>query len=269
MNLRIVSILALLAASLAVVQAGEVTVRPVGPAPEPVLHVVGGEPANLALEITAPKGETAKLRVALFQLATSLAAPLGPPVELGEIAGAGALDVSILMPDVKVPTILEARIEARTEEVFTAAGRFRLVVYPSDAMDRLGRFAKGILEESGLRIGVFGKSDAIRSLLRKRRVDFRDLGARPPDSPADKLFLVGDAATPAEVDSLRRMRARRLLVFSDDPTVAPGVYSHVVPEGAFVKVTLPLLETVATDPQSQHTFLEILESMHSQPTDTQ
>lgn len=267
MNRRIAFLVALLTATPILAGAEKVALRPLVPASEPVLRLVGGESAEVSFDATVPPGKRTEFRVRLYQLTGALAAPLGAARELGAADADGTLTASLPTPTVKVPTEVIAKIDARTaaDGRVVPAGQFRLVLYPRDAIAALGRFAQRIRDEAGLRLGVFGKSDALRAVLADQRVDFRDLGARPPQAATEKLLLLGDAP-PTEVEALRRGNARRLLVFTDDPSLAPGVYAHIAPESAFAKITLPLLDTLATDPQSLHTFLEILHAFYLNST---
>jgi hypothetical protein len=266
MRTFILQILCALVVSIARGDVPAISVSLANNEPSHTVHVVAGQPAEIPLAVRAPADAPMKLRVQLFQAATSIAAPVGSAVEIGEVVIRGgaphaAVDATIPMPAVKAPTQFVARFSAKVggSDELVPAGVVRLVAYPSNAMDALRSLARTMERVSGLRFGVFGRSKEIRAFFKEQKIPFRDLGQSLPDRIDGGLLAIGSLEDSKESDrGFRPGTASNLILFTPDPTLASGVYTSSTRDGTVTKVTLPILVRLPTDPLSQHTFLQIL-----------
>ncbi len=231
--------------------------------PTPELHVFGGATVDLDVAVEAPLGSKVSLAYTLYQIARNLSAPLGrdiavPEPVIFEKQTRRNVRIPITLPDVKRRTevIVWFRAESADGEKNERTGQTRLFIYPQDQTEELAVSLERVQKDAGVSLAVFGESKHIRAFLEQSGIPFTDAGSElPPTLKADALYL-------GEIDphalATRRFANARIIFFSPDPALPPGVYTTIRGSGLFTKVTLPILDTLATNPQSQLTFIDIL-----------
>jgi len=115
-----------------------------------------------------------------------------------------------------------------------------------------------------VRLAVFGESPALRKFFQEEQIAFLDLGSEAADLGQKTILPVGEVGLEDGRDL--KSRAARMVLFVRDPTVWPGVYRTDSPDGSLVRVTLPLLDTLSTNPRSRQIFLDTL--LQTFPTKT-
>lgn len=236
------------------------------------LCLFGGKVSNLNIEIEGPQGVTAGIEGRLYQIAGGLAAPIGTGTFFGEVKFDGmpcGMGVPLALPEVKVKTEMDWQFRARIGEKMQPAGGIRLFVYPEDLAAPLRKLALHG-NTPGCPLGIFGTKPDIRAFLKAHKVEFEELGERLPADPQPRMLCIGDASAKDLEDWLRRRPAQagvRLVVFLADPWSLPGIYTTTDRSLRLSKVTAPVLENLADDPQSQDTFVNILmqPALHTTP----
>ena len=232
------------------------------------LHVFGGQPAKLELSVDAPIGSKAELRASLFQMAATLAAPLQKNIPLGDEVSFATqthkrVTVSLPIPDVKRKTQIVAAIEVKGAGDWHAAGHVDLIVYPRDSLK------SELLDAVGAtHLEAFGNDKRLGSFLESQQVKTDDIGDDLPDRPKAGHLYVGTAKA-AELSQWFTVHSAwegNLVVFCGDSELLPGAFVEIRGRGHLAKVTLPLLDNLATDPLSQKTFIAILASILNHPT---
>ncbi|MDD5348674.1 MAG: hypothetical protein PHQ12_00555 [Chthoniobacteraceae bacterium] len=234
----------------------------------PAYYGFGGQPVTLELAVETPKGEPVDIQADLFQRAQTLLAPVQKDIVVAQALNASGfapyrplVSWKMPLPAVTRETQMLARFRVRTGAAdWQPAGQVLLTVYPPDfAKEELARVAK----DPGLR--VFG-GDALRKFLKAQKTDFEDVGsdlASLPPSPEDKNLYIGEATSRQLAQWLTANPAWQgsLVVFCTDTPLLPGVFVTTQGGLRLAKVTLPMLDTLSTDPRSQKTLVEVLKSV--------
>jgi len=138
-------------------------------------------------------------------------------------------------------------------------GQAMLVAYPREEDGSWKKLFAAIEKEQGLRLALFGESPRLRAFLRSEAVAFHDEGAEAPSNfEKDQLYLA--EMTPEEASKLvNDVPAGHMILFVNEQSVQAGVYTITSLRGVVTKVTLPLLNDLATNPQTRKTFADIIQ----------
>jgi len=239
-----------------------------GKAAVPEFHVFGGQPVELDFAVDAPLNAQVSLTANLYQLAKSLAAPLRSGLPVG-----GRLDfsqqtrqlihASLPLPEVKRKTEILLRVQAQIEgePKLLRAGDARLFVYPKDLTKELAGILAQPDRESGAQFAVFGESKRIRAFFQAHEIPFLDCGTELPAEFNKRALYLGEWNGESPLPRIENTAGARLAIFQTEPGALPGVHVSTVRGVSLTKVTLPILDTLATNPQSQQTFADLL--LHS------
>lgn len=241
------------------------TARPQGHAAAKI-DVFSGTTAKLRVTVEAPIGTTLTLKADLMQVAHGLAVPLVKDLAVANAVSftdrtRQVIEVSLAVPEVQRVTPVRIQFHARSadSDPWQPAGDEMLIVYPQEETGWWRRFFAAIEAEPELRLTVFGESPRLRAFLRGEDVPFHDVGTEPPAVFENDQLYLGESK-PAEVSELARDgSSRRVILFINDPNVLAGVYTSTGPGSVTTKVTLPLLDDLATDPRSRQTFSQIIQ----------
>jgi len=228
---------------------------------------------KLNLEVGAVPAQTASLRADFFQVAGGLAMPLAKNIHLQDgIAFTNvspqSLRVSIKFPDVKRQAEILVRlalVQNVPKPVRMPLGELRFEVFPASVTRDLTDLLQPSPDGSP-RVVVFGPGQKLRHFLTGLHVPFEDGGTDRPDrSDPDRLYF-GELATDEQFQQAQdqsgaedRSGIARMVLFSPDESLPPGVYSERFPSGAFIHVTSPLLDNLDDDPRAQ---LELIKIVH-------
>lgn len=232
-------------------------------------YVFSGQPLKVDLAVETPGGNAVEIRADLYQKGESLLAPIQKDIVVAKAIHSDGNQLfrplvswTLPVPEVKGETQMMARfrITANGTE-WTPAGQILITVYPTGfAKDDFSAFGK----TRGLHI--FGSSNRLRSFLKAQKAEFDDAGddlASLPPAPDKKGLYLGEATARELADWLVEHPGWRgnIAVFCPDALLLPGVF--VTSQGGFktIKVTLPLLDTLSSDPRAQKTLLEILNTL--------
>jgi hypothetical protein len=235
---------------------------------EPILAATGGRPATLVLEIAAADAQAKmNVRARLYQLADSVAAPLGGGLPVAQDLSFDPSLARIVkwkapLPEVRHVTAVELRFETQAAPAagWQAGGAARLLVYPGDVAHQVKEFVDRAEARGAGRITVFGDSPALRTALTDLTIPFEDAGRALPKKLDASMVYMGEGGA-AELDdwSARLRRQGRLVLFTEDTALLPGIYWTGNERDYVAKVTLPLLAGLAHSPRQQSAFLNLLE----------
>lgn len=254
-------------ASLAIpVRAEEIVVLGAKTANEPTLTVVSGGVLTLSLLMPGSL-KAAELVSDFWQVSEAVTVPLEKGRSLAEGATTadahGVSTVRVAFPEVKRKTQVWVKFFSE-QEPSVEIGRSRVWIYPPVDW---GPVVRKFKEESP-RLVVFGRSEALRTFLKRRGLVFSDHGEAMPEKLEAGVLAVGGlpAGTWRESKSRLAPEGGRLVVFVEHASGLPGVYTTANGTGAVTQVTLPLLEGLAEDPRAEDTFFQIIEQhLHSAP----
>lgn len=227
---------------------GEVRVLGIDGQPAETLEysVVATEP--LALRILLPVNfAPAGIHAELYQLAGRIAQPLSCEVS----ANASPDDPRVGIVSLTPPAVERVtRLALRLRDL----GAVNLIVYPAAKTRTDLQVLADALKASRLKLAVCGRSPELRAFLKSHALEFEDHGNDAPDSIAPECLLIGVLAV-EDWARLSVLPAKGgLLAFVEDGSLLPGVYSQL----KAIKVTLPLLTALPTDPRARETFHQLL-----------
>ena len=245
---------------------GQVWVEP--PArPVPHAAVFGGENASFTLVVETRKPGPVLLSYSLFQLGGTgdgLGAPLEVGKPLGEPLDLGAENSRVVTVEVPIPAVL--RPTTMAVKFLSSAGPDQnsglnqtiLKVFPRP---RPGEWAGALAaaeKNAGRNLAVFGKSRGVRRFLEAQKIAFRDLGDEYPADFSGPLLIVGEVSSESLEKHRPKVAGGRKIFFVEDTMRLPGIYETVAPTGSLTKVTLPIPDRLAADPQIQIDFVDLL-----------
>ena len=235
----------------------------------PIMHVFGGQPAKIDLGVETPGGSPVEIQADLYQKGQSLVVPIKKEIPVARAVHSdenqpfhSLISWTLLVPEVKRETEMIACLRIKTiSGEWTPAGQILIKAYPQGfAMEPLVAFSK----ERGLHL--FGENKRLRAFLNAQKMEFDNVGdglAELPMKPEDKGIYIGEATSNDLEDWLAVHPAWQgnIVVFCPDSSLLPGVFVTTQSGFQTVKVTLPLLDNLSSDPRSQKTLLEILNTV--------
>ncbi len=227
----------------------------------PEFYAFGDRELPVTFEFKADAEAEIVLRV--FQSADGLSAPLGPVVEAGkcspDVHGTGRLEVRIPLPKVERRLRLVVQILTRKEGILLGRGGFFVLVYPQE-----GAVLKAALEQvrsrTGCDLAVFGAGEELRNYLKKNEVNFIEAGQGLPAELDPKMFYLGNIQSlPLKEWSPQTTGRVAVLAITHDEDLLPGFYKNTTGQVTCGKVTLPILETLESDPRSQESLVAAID----------
>jgi hypothetical protein len=229
------------------------------------LAVFGGTEQKLDLGIGGIDLKQATLHGDLFQVAGSLAMPLGKSVKIpGPVDLPGEARFTVSFPEVKS----EAEILLRLSAVNPAGaalplGEMHFAVFPRELTSQIVSLLSP-LPNGDTRLVVFGTGRKLRPALQALHVPFEDVGDELPGRFAPERIYFGDIATHDEQQQAHdRSQGARIALFSSDDSLLPGVFENRGADGTFILVTLPVLDTLPNNPRAQLVLLKVIQSLTS------
>jgi hypothetical protein len=235
--------------------------------------VFGNRDEILELEIVADATQNASLRADLFQIAGSMAMPLSKRLHLRDgLAFSGAspqrVRVAMKFPEVKERAQILVHLSLFPSGPQAAAislGDLQFEVFPSDIARELAALLKPKENEASLAT-IFGSGHKLRDFFATLRVPFDDGGESVPDrlDPA-RYYFVEPSDDHQTQDAVDRRAGVRLVVFAPNESLPLGIYAERSTAGAFIRVTLPLLDDLRTDPRAQLGLIKIIHLLSATP----
>jgi len=239
---------------------------------EPAIYnVFGGQSVELPLAIDGSRLGQGKVQLSadLFQKAQTLLAPLRKNILVKDaivIDGTSQLNQllkwSLAIPDVKRECQMLLRLRLKKDDAkWESACDVLLNVYPKDAAtEDLRRIA------ALKAIHLFGGAMHFRDFLLAKKIRIADEGrdiTAIPTQPDPKGVYIGTATSTQLGGWLldHPEWAGTLVVFCSDGDLLPGVFISGNHGARVAKVTLPIMNSLASDPRSQATLVEILNSV--------
>jgi len=228
-------------------------------------HVFGGRPVSVPVTLYGATGVRADFKARLFQLAKGTAAPLGEYVTVATDVDFGSGPRRDLAFSVSIPAVeREARFEVVVLMRVHPSGDWRRIgslplrAYPNDLLKTLKRSA----DQRPLRLQ--DPSGKLEHFLTEQGISFVDPSARSlekSESPA--ITLVVDGSDDLASAKTRARRGEAVVVFRERVGAFPRIERVRWPGGALLIVELELLDRLASDPQAQKLFLEMVSSARS------
>jgi hypothetical protein len=226
-------------------------------------YFVGGAPAVVRLALEAPVAAKLTVTGDLFQLGGPVAVPVQKNITLAEGVDFAQRTRAVIEAKIELPEVtreahfrLVMRVQGADQEKPKPAGRVELVVYPHDHLDAFKKFLAAHETDGQPLLGLFGESKGLRAFFTQEKISFTDLGEDLPSSFNRKLVYLGEASI--EKLTTRFSDEMRAIVFERSRDVLPGVYPAPRPAGFLIKVTLPMLDALPTDPLLQQTFARLI-----------
>ena len=217
----------------------------------------GDRTVTAPLVIHALEPEGLALRAALVQLTSNLSATAAGEIEVPIPARAAAapgieLDLSVAIPAVNRETDFELRFRARRrgDQVWQAAGRIALRVYPADLLGPVRAWAQSHP------LWVEDDHGSLIELLREHGIPLADR----PDSRGVTLYA--GARTLEKRTRLPLREDETAVLFTERETETPYLLIDRTSRGMTVSVEMRLLDRLATDPLAQKIFLEAFQRLH-------
>lgn len=227
----------------------------------PEFHAFGGK--ELPMTIDLKGDEEAEIVLRVFQTADGLSAPLGPVQEAGRFSpdarGAGHLDVSLPLPKVDKPLRLAVQILTKKDEMLRGRCGFLVFVHPQEDTQLIAALEQA-RKRAGGDLAVFGEGEELRNYLRKHEVRFVEAGPGLPAELDPKLFYLGNTDAEALKEwSPRTTGPVAVIAFTNDRELLPGFTMNTAGAVTCGKVTLPILETLDSDPRSQKSLVAAID----------
>ena len=235
----------------------------------PTLDVFGGQSLRVPLRVEGYATEPVDIRTAWVQKTFALVVPLPEtvPVATSQTFAQGSerdLVTVLSLPVVRSVVHLELHFQVSVSgtEDWQPAGSCALRIYPRELEQALKTWAAQV----DLRLD--DADGRLRTFLDAHQIEWRDPKA-PLSLPTRPVvtWTVLDASseeTDGDVPSVKRInRGDVHVVFAEDVKTIPKVVVQPHGAGTMVRVELPLLKRLDSDPVVQATFLEILKLINS------
>lgn len=250
----------------------EPAVRVIGladrPAQSTALHVFGGRAVQLSVEVRAAEpARRVNVQASLYQLAGAIAAPVLKDLPVArelafDASSVRDLPLTVALPEVRQPAPMELRFTTQSDGAATwsHAGSARLVVYPSDLLARTRALLAAASAQAGLKLVVLGESANLRAALHLAQIVFDEAVAAAPVSAEPRLLYLSEGPREAARTLVDRTPpTARLLLFTSDHALPPGVYWTHRGDGFIAKITLPVLADFEHTPERQWLLLTLLQ----------
>jgi len=232
---------------------------------------ISGQQIRIPIRFYGGQGQKLDLRTRPVQLAHSMAAPVGPSIELAtglELGNEAWHDFSLTLdcPPVNLITTWELRHQSRVagDDTWQSVGTTRIELYPPDLLQPLRKLT------TTQRWFVSDPTGRLKGFLTKHGIPFRDLespGGRQAferDSAGTEPALVLWVREPVDSErppAHRRRRpapakAARVLIFDEPAPVLPHTTLRLEPHRTSVTVDINMLSSLTDDPRAQMRFVE-------------
>lgn len=238
-------------------------------------HFFSGQQIRVAFRFYGGQGRELDLRARPYQLAHSMAAPVGPSIEVAagvRLGDEAWRDFSLTLdcPAVKRMTTWELRYQSRVvgEDSWQSAGTTRIELYPPDLLQPVRSLA------TTQPWFVSDPPGRLKAFLTGHGIPFQDLGSPAGRQafehrrvkPERALVLWVREPVDPERPPVQRPRipvaalerARRILVFAEPPPVLPYTTLRLEPHRTSVTVNIDLLSSLTDDPRAQVQLVEAL-----------
>ncbi len=229
------------------------------------LHLLAGQPVELKLQMFATAPGRISIRASLYQLAGGIAAPLAKDLPVAADVGFDGASLrpqkfGITPPEVRHATMMELRFAAKSEagDAWQPAGVARFVVHPAGLFPQVKALLSKAIETAGTKVAVIGESPQLKQTLRGAGLGFDEAEAVADPAPG-RLYLAECSAEAARALIAQTPPEARLLVFTSDPALPPGVYWTQRGAGFTAKVTLPVLADFEHAPDRQMLLLTLFQ----------
>jgi len=223
----------------------------------------GDRTVAVPLVVHAPEPDGLSLLAQLVQLTSDLAVPIGAERDVPLPKDASPrpgieIALSIPLPAVKRETDFELWMRSRRdrEDVWHAAGRIALRVYPGDLLGPVRRWA----EAHPLR--VEDDHGTLIEFLRQQEIPVAGGIPGPRDGRRVTLYAGERALRKRAAVPLRQDEA--IILFTERQTGTPRFLIERTGRGTAVTVEMRLLDRLAADPAAQKIFLEVFEVLNDE-----
>lgn len=174
------------------------------------------------------------------------------------------MELSIPLPAVKRETDFELRIRSRRDrdEVWQAAGRLGLRVYPGDLLSPIRNWA------TSHPLRVEDDHGVLSGFLRQQRIPVvGGTGTWSSRAGRGVTLFAGPQALRKRAHVPRR-EDEAIVRFTERETETPRFLIERTGRATSVAVEMRLLDRLATDPLAQKIFLEVFQLVHEEKTST-
>jgi len=236
--------------------------------------VLGNREKGITIEIDGVAAQPAYLRADLLQVAGKLAMPLTKDIHLLEGISFPNGSFQILRAPIKFPDV-KRRTEILVRLALVPNGQqaspihlldLRFDVFPAsvtkDLIDLLQPKPNGSAS-----VVLFGRGQSLRHFLTDLHIAFEDDGASTPDRFDPNRLYFGELTTDEQFQQAQDQSAgARMVLFSPDESLPPGVYTERSNSGVLIHVTSPLLDDLNDDPRAQLGLTKIVHLLSAPPS---
>lgn len=224
-------------------------------------HFFGGQKIKLPIIVHGVSSEAIDLQARLFQLTSSLVAPVGDVLEVFSQKKLNnhsqkEYSVSVKLPSVKRETTLELRFWAKihSKKEWRDVGRTRIQVYPKKLLEPLKVWSENI------QLRLEDNEGTLSRFLTAQEFTFMDSKAATlrPSQRSIVTLLVRNS----ERSSLPKHRIRAgetVIIFREGVESLPKIVVSPSGKGNLISVEMEIIKNLETDPRTQKTFLQILQ----------
>lgn len=224
---------------------------------EPKWHVFGGRSIDIPFELSGQGDGTLDLRLHVSQLSFSLVAPVERDITVFQGAAmqdvVGSRRVSVELPVVERESTFEISFDARGTPTapWMSVRSARVRVYPVELLSDIRPWSERV------QLRIKDGRGMLQALL--DRLDVQHLDARSPliDKNSPGVTLVADPLSDQEMDAWLVGRGETVIFFRETASNLPAVLVDRR-GGTVIRVDLPVLGDLESNPRSQKLFLEIL-----------
>jgi hypothetical protein len=221
--------------------------------------IFGEQTINVSLAISGNAKEGIEIQADLFQTgAGNITAPIKKDIPV-----VSDLDFSrreqyqiafrLQLPIVERASDFYLRFRSSSEKKWQTIGSVNMRLYPDDILKPIQAFA----EKN--RVYLYGDNAILKSLLKDKRIQFEDRKDSFPKEETTPCLILAEYSekewfrVPKELPS-----NQAVMVFYPPPNGLPRTIVKQSGKGILIEVKMSLLDELATDPEAQEYFVELM-----------
>ncbi len=229
----------------------------------------GDRSVTVPLLVEAPEPEALSLRAQLVQLTSGFAVPIGAELEVPlprDVSPRTRIEVelSVPLPAVKRETDFELQVRSRRDrdEVWHAAGRIALRVYPGDLLSPVRGWAESHL------LRVEDDDGSLIEFLRQQGIPVAGVGGTRGSRAGRGVTLYAGERALRKRAHVPLREDEAVVLFTERRRETPRFLVERTGRATAVTVEMRLLDRLATDPLAQKIFLEVFQLVHEERPST-
>jgi hypothetical protein len=227
-----------------------------------IWKVFGGQAIDISLIVYGNSKERIDIRADLFQKASgNIAAPIKKDIPVASDLDFSSSVQRPIVFSLQLPIVerasdfyLRCRFRSASEAQWQNIGSVNMLVYPDDILRPVQAFAEKSL------IYLYGDNAILKSFLKDKGIRFEDRKDSFPKAESNPGLILAEYidkdwfALPKELPS-----NQAVVVFYPPPDSLPRTMVKQAGKGILIEVKMSLLDELATNPEAQEFFGEIID----------